>query len=553
MTHAFGLVFFRSPRASLPSALFFLVLFVAGGVAYGQLSVSPTIVEPRAYPGGLSRFTVSVSNTGRDTLDCTVSVKALQVNGGMPVAVDNAPRSCREWITSDASEFALRPRVGRRMVFQVRPGREAAGGYYAAVMVHGVPRHRDQGANENAEGTRAGVRFSYKVMTAVLLTVPAPRMEARIDAAQPIVRASEKGSGYSVVVPVRNQGNIHARMSGYVEIRSEAGQKLDRFELAAGRGFILPGDERLFRSKGQVNLPDGLYTARVRLTPEKFRRPMQKEFAFHVRDGEPDFSEVSDALQEKLRTRSAGFTVSPPELAVTARAGGQRMQAVQLTNLTKETIPVRAATLEWRRDARGTDLVQKAEPGHGRSGSGMITLRTKEFELRPMGRRRVPVTIALPPELEGERYAAICFERTDMQLDASPRSRARRSALLYLKARDTGRAQAEIAAFTTERLASGAVKLTARLKNTGSVSVEPQARFYIDDEHGDALDRVAPETRPASVQAGGESMVSALWDKVLAPGDYTARVSLRYDPNKPPLAARAKLTVPGAETAHKED
>jgi hypothetical protein len=378
----------------------------------------------------------------------------------------------------------------------------------------------------------------------VLLTVPAPQMEAKIEAARPLIRPSEKGSGYSISVPVRNRGNIHARMSGTVEIRSESGQRLDRFELAAGRGFLLPGHERVFRSKGRINLPDGLYVARVRLTPQKFRRPMRKEFAFHIRNGEPSFGDISEELKKQMRRESAGFAVSPPELSVRTRAGGRRMRAVTLTNLTEEALPVKATVMEWQRAPDGRDLVTEQQLGHGRSGVDRVELRLEKFELRPRGRRRVPLILSLPRKMQGERYAAVCFDRADIQLDASPRSRARRSALVQLKARGTGRASAEISEFNARRLPNGAVRLEARLKNTGNVTAEPSVRFYLDDEYGDAEGRISPNPRPAPVQAGGEALIAGRWDKVLDPGKYTARVSVRYSQNSPPLAARTQLIVP---------
>jgi hypothetical protein len=386
-------------------------------------------------------------------------------------------------------------------------------------------------------------------MSVVLLTVPAGRSKAKIDAAQPRLKTNNRGSGYSLIVPVRNRGNIHTRMDGSVEVRSEAGQKLERFELAAGRGFLLPGHERLFRSKGELNLPDGLYVARVRLVPEKFRRPMQKEFAFHIRDGEPSFGEVSEELRNKMRRQTAGFAVSPPKLAVRARAGSRRMQAVKLINLTDESLRLKAHVLEWTRTADARDLVMEKEPPHGRSAAGGLKLRTKELTLRPRGRRRVPLTVALPRDMEGERYAAVCFDRTDLKLEASPAGRARRSALVRVLSQGTGKTSAEIAEFTATRLANGAVNLEVRLKNSGNLTVQPDARFYIDDEHGDAAGRIAPGTRPSPILAGGEGVVSALWDKVLDPGEYTARVSLRYSPQEPPLTARTGLVIPSAQTA----
>jgi len=112
---------------------------------------------------------------------------------------------------------------------------------------------------------------------------------------------------------------------------------------------------------------------------------------------------------------------------------------VQLANLTREPLAIRARVLEWYRAPDGKDLVLEADPPHGRSGRELITLREEEIELRPLSRRRVPITISLPPDAEGERYAAVSFDRTDIELEASPEGRARRSVLIGIHAQGTGR------------------------------------------------------------------------------------------------------------------
>ena len=62
------------------------------------------------------------------------------------------------------------------------------------------------------------------------------------------------------------------RLGGSVEIRSEAQQLVERFEMKAGRGFVLPMRERLFKSRGRINLPDGIYIARAQFQSKEARR-----------------------------------------------------------------------------------------------------------------------------------------------------------------------------------------------------------------------------------------------------------------------------------------
>jgi hypothetical protein len=529
---------------------FVIAVLIALGApaACAQLAMSPTIIEQRSYAGGLSSFTVAVSNTGARTLDCRIDLYGMELQGaGLPVPVENAPRSCKDWLTVQPREFTLSPGSGKKLVCRVRPDKDAGGGYYGIISCFGRPRGQEEG-DSAGEGVTAGVRFSYRVMAVLMLTVPGPDMRARIEAGRPMMEG-RKGAGYLIGIPVRNRGTIHTRMQGSVAVRSEEGQLVERFPLEAGRGFLLPGHERLFRSRGEINLPDGTYAVRVDLRPPGGDRPMQKAFPFYVRDGQPTVAEATDEIRRELIQQSAGFIVSPAVCELAVRPGGRRTQAVEVRNLTRETLKVRARPLSWERSPSGEDRVLNGAGEHERSALKMLELRQQEVELGPMSRRRVPFFVAMPDGAEGEHYAAITFDRQDVQLDQSPEGRSRRSLLLRARARGTGSTDAEITDFGAERQPNGAISFTARLRNTGTIAVTPQVNFYIDDQNDNRVGKAAPKVRPSFVQAGAEGIVTTEYTQVLDPGDYTAELALRYDPDKPPLIRRTEFSVPAASPA----
>jgi len=528
------------PMARLGTALLVLLL---PGWAWAQLAVSPIIIETRAHPGGVKTFHVNISNTGKRPLDCTIRVSAMAVQpGGLPVEVKEAPRSCKDWIEVNPDRFTLKPEEGKRLICHVRVPKKTGGGYYAIVSCHGVPQEATP-EERVARGVGAGIRFTHRGLVPVLLTVPAPRVRAVIEAARPIIRVGEGGRGYRLDLPVRNRGNIHCRMVGTVEVRSDADQLIDKFEMGAGRGFILPMHERLFRSKLRVNLPDGMYLAKIRLSA-KGEAPMQNAFPFYIRDGEPTVAELTDELKAKLLKQSAGFTVSPAQRLVALRAGGQRMQTIELVNLTKQTLTVQAGLLEWYRGPDGRDTVSDAKPPHGRSGLEWVSLREKALELRPLSRRRLPVVVSLPKTATGERYVAVTFDREDVKLDASPIGRARRSSMLRLWAEGTGTQKAEATDFRATRKPNGAMEFAVRVRNVGDLSIAPETVFDVKSEDGKSVGEARPAAAAAAIQAGGEMLISAEWPRVLDPGQYSAELSLRYSPKAPPIMMRTQFVVP---------
>ncbi len=176
----------------------------------------------------------------------------------------------------------------------------------------------------------------------------------------------------------------------------------------------------------------------------------------------------------------------------------------------------------------------------------MLKLQEQQLDLQPLSRRRVPFFVTMPTGSEGEYDGAVTFERADVQLDASPRERSRRSTLVRARAQGTGRTAADILDFRAERQPNGAVRFTARLRDTGSLSIIPEPVFYVDDEHNNHVGKVAPAVQPAFVQAGAEAVLSAEYTRVLDPGAYEAELALRFDPDKPVLVRRASLSVPAA-------
>ena len=534
-------VTYETPFWIFPFCICFVFLIFSA--AHANLSLSPIIIEQNAYPGGMKTFTISLSNKGQVPLDCTLDVHAIELRGGgLPVAVEDAPRSCKDWISLKPDEFQLPPGGGKKIVCHMKTPPDVGGGYYAAIVSKGTPPKGSTGSVQ--QGVQAGIRLSYSVMAAVLVTVPAPDMRAIVDAAQPVIKKKEQGSGYNFLVPVRNRGNIHARMSGTLEIRSQAGQIVDRFELQSGRGFLLPDHERVFRNKGKLNLPDGFYEARVRLETKKFRQPMRKTFPFYIDQGQVAFGQADKRLKEEIEKRSAGFTVSPTQSIVALRPGGRRSQGIQLMNMSDQTLHIQARVLEWVRDKGGKDLVTSKAPQHARSGTELVSLRRDKLELRPRSRRRIPVMLQLPRDATGEHYAAVCFDRTDISLDDSPKARAARSALLGIEAQGTGRLGANIVDLAAKRQPSGIVDFRLNLKNTGTVGIAPQAVFTLKDELGNTVGKIRSQGRPPLVQAGGEFVIHKEWREILEPGDYEVVVSLRYSDDQPPLAARDSFTVP---------
>jgi len=523
----------------------FLLCWAFCAVSSAQMAITPVMVENRTIAGGLATFMLSVSNSGNQPIDCGVRVTGMTVlPGGLPVEAQDPPRNCKDWITVEPTKFALRPGEGQGLLCRLRVPKDAAGGYYAIISCQGIPNTGTAGDSAEA-GVGVTMKLTHRGLVPVLVTVPGPQVQAIIDAAPPAVLLGLGGRGYTFDLPVRNRGNIHARMAGFVELRSDAGQLVERFDMEAGRGFILPMHERLFQGYIPLNLADGSYVAGVQLGP-RGQAPMRSVFPFYVKEGVPTVAEPTEELKAQLLKSSAGFMVSPAQLDVEIQAGARRAQAIELINLTREVLPVSVSVVEWVRQSDGVDVVGTGTPTHGRSAVDCVSLGQESIELRPMSRQRVPVTVALPKDATGSRYAAVLFDRADVKLDASARGQARRSTMLQVAAQGTGTQGAEITDFRAERESSGAIRFVAKIRNTGDLSLSAEVRVTVSSADGAPIGGPAPVTPPA-VQAATDATVAVRWEQVLEPGDYTAQLSVQYSPKAPSVYGNTTFTVPRAQ------
>ena len=530
------------------------VMALAAPCAHAQFTISPVLVELNVYPGGFETFQIAAGSSSTSTQDCTARLAAMEVAGsGLPVEVEDASRSCRDWISMDADTFVLKPKEGHSVRCTLRVPREAVGGYYAILVLEATPRDVDQ-VRDAEQGVAAAIRFRHRSLVPILLTVPGPNLHATIDVGKPIMSYGSGGTGYTLQVPLRNRGNMHARVLGSVEMRSEGGLTLERLELSSGRGFLLPGHERLLSNRGVINLTDGAYVAHVRFDVEGSKQPMQDSFSFYIVDGQPHVEQVTDEVRAKLSRQASGFIVTPSFVQVPLRPRGRRTAAVEIVNITNQPVRIAAKPAEWGRAPAGADLVTDEPAAHGRSAREFIQLPNAAVEVAPRSRARFPIVVTLPVAAAGEFYAAVCFDREDLDLDKSPESRMRRSALITIAAQGSAQSAASIQKFTALQNAKGAVEFTVEYNNTGNVNFAADLSVSVMDANNAILGRIRPSEPPPYVQAGGKGLICVNWTQVLDPGSYTGVLSLRFDQNKPALSARAAfeagmLTQPAQSAA----
>lgn len=203
-------------------------VFGQGFAAY----ISPPRFEVQAQPGQRLREVMEIQHVGQQKGNYRLYTNDWTFGPDNAVTFSNelSADSCRPWVTIERRELAIEPGARYRFRFEIAPPpgtppRECR----FAIMVEGLDPARVQGAVSFPVGGRIGVIVYASIGGA------APKLE--------IVgtRVEQVQGQPTAVLDVRNSGNAHGRLEGFVNGRDASGA---RFEMAPADLPILPGETR---------------------------------------------------------------------------------------------------------------------------------------------------------------------------------------------------------------------------------------------------------------------------------------------------------------------
>lgn len=222
--------------------------------------VSPPRFELAVKPGEIARQVVEISNVGVQSATYRVRTAdwTLAPDGGVSFADALTAGSCRPWVAIERKEIVI-PGGGRyRYRFEVHPPADAAPGECRfAVMIEG-----DEQAVRTASGLTVPVSGRIGVIVYATVGEGAPNLE--------IVGATtaDTDGQRAPVLKVRNMGNAHGRLAGFL---SGVDAKDQRRDYAPSTLPILPGETRaiaLVADAGPANGGEVVFPVKIRGTLE---------------------------------------------------------------------------------------------------------------------------------------------------------------------------------------------------------------------------------------------------------------------------------------------
>ncbi len=405
-------------------ALLFVVLLFPRTSIQAVMQLMPPVQEVAVQRGYKGTFTVTVTNEGDEDVPSKFSAHDLDITvEGRPFISNSGwARGCGGWIELEPAECIIKAHESLTLQGIITVPSTAQGGYYALIrgtfVGISIPLSGEQ---VDMQGSKIGL--GSEAVVALLLTVPSSRNKPELVPETLFVypRGEEEKSGegagldfgakkgWQVVMPVRNEGNIHTRVSGQVSVWSESGTRMGSAPFQAGRGYLLPGRVRNLTATGENVLSDGYYMLRVVLATSE-RSSMSNSFAFAVYQGEVFPGAITDEVAELIRASSAGFSLREPFKQRNITPGGRTYLAIQMKNTVRDTLTLIPRKMEWNLNEVGQPTLGSGSSVQPRSCTPWIEFVEDKILLPPGRTRSFKITINSPEDVSGEYYSAIVFD-----------------------------------------------------------------------------------------------------------------------------------------------
>jgi len=216
------------------AAAFLLLAFPAVAQAQGFAAlISPPRFELAAKPGERVREVIEITNASGQPAKFKLRTAEWSLGPDGAVKFDDAlkPGSCRPWVAIERRELTVSPGGKYRYRFEVAPPADApAGECRFAVLVEG-----DETAVPMAGGPSLPISGRLGVIVYVTLGGAQPQLEVAG------ARVATVDQQQLPVILVKNSGNAHGRLTGFLNGTDASGRKL---EFAPSSLPILPGETR---------------------------------------------------------------------------------------------------------------------------------------------------------------------------------------------------------------------------------------------------------------------------------------------------------------------
>jgi hypothetical protein len=227
---------------------------------------------------------------------------------------------------------------------------------------------------------------------------------------------------------------------------------------------------------------------------------------------------------------NAGLSISPPTFELSANPGGVLENSIKVENISAETLKIIVDRRNFT--AIGEEgAVGLTEEENSFSLASWITVSPSELEIPPKSARVFNFKINVPINAEpGGHFGSIVFRigRSGSLSQTGASLTQELGALVLLRIAGDSKEEATLQSFISQKkfFEYGPVEFEMKTKNNGNVHLKPKGTITISNSFGKKVGVI--DIDPKNVLPGAVRKNSAIWEKKLLFGKYTAVLSLVY-------------------------
>ncbi|MCA9754708.1 MAG: hypothetical protein KDA27_02820 [Candidatus Eisenbacteria bacterium] len=240
-------------------------LLVASSLASPRTSYASFVVSPMEHhltigAGSRESAVLSIRNSGDRPLSLRLylSDSVFDFDGGeQDIPLDRLDRSCAPWVHLASDLLDLAPGEMRQIDLDVAPAEDAVGSYWTKLYIEEVSV--PQPMVEEHQGRRYEVFMRQRMGVRIFVDIEGTAVRDLI-VTNVNVELRDEGNT-EVVLIAENTGNSFLNCSGWFELRTSRGERVDTLRPEAdGRFLVFPGGSRMVTAQVPPDLGPGTYT-----------------------------------------------------------------------------------------------------------------------------------------------------------------------------------------------------------------------------------------------------------------------------------------------------
>ncbi len=226
--------------------LAFLLITSFSLTGFSGLSVTPLLLDLTITPGGSGRGTLTVQNTGEESIRINSQVRGFKTSDKgvakflSAESAHNYPFSGEKLLTLNPEEVVLGPGESKKFTYEVSYPRDTDpfGGRYVGALFKATPVREDQAEQKGSSikvATRVGTLILIRPSEEILIGEEFREFQVKPEIKDFYARTVYSGNRLLIHTLLKNSGNIHIRkkeFTGKIHLKDSSGALIEEISIS---------------------------------------------------------------------------------------------------------------------------------------------------------------------------------------------------------------------------------------------------------------------------------------------------------------------------------